>query len=352
MRNTLIKGTIILAAAGFVSKFLGLFFRIPIINMIGEEGIGLYQLTYPLYSFLLAMAAGIPIAVSKMISERMALSKASEANLIFKVSFKFLFVFGFIASGLLLIFGKKLIVVFDWPPEAYYSLVAISFAPFLTCMLSAYRGYFQGIQYMKFPAISQVLEQATRVVVGVALCYVLIKYGIPFAAGGASLGASIGSLVALMFMMHQYSKIKQSGEKSSTSGRKILLEILRIAIPISMAQTIGSIMTLIDSFMVPTLLKNSGYTREIAIALYGQLTGKAQVLINVPLTLSIALAQSVVPAISESFATRSMISLRKNVNQSYKMAFIFALPCAIGLLTLAKPILAMIFMNNSDGYEL
>lgn len=354
MRSSLIKGTIILATAGFISKFLGLFFRIPIINMIGEEGIGLYQLTYPLYSFLLAMAAGIPIAVSKMISERIALHKRNEANLIFKVSFKFLFVFGFISSTIMIVFGKQLIEVFNWPNEAYYSLLGISFAPFLTCLLSSYRGYFQGIQYMSFPALSQILEQLTRVVVGVGLCYILLKYGIPLAAGGASFGASIGSFVALMFMMYKYSKINKksvSGEKV-LSSTKILMEILKIAIPISMAQTIGSVMALIDSFMVPTLLKDSGYTREIATSLYGQLTGKAQVLINVPLTLSIALAQSTVPAISESFAKNSRDLLKRNVNLSYKMAFIFALPCALGLFTLSRPILSLIFMNNSDGYEL
>lgn len=354
MRTGLIKGTIILAAAGFLSKFLGLFFRIPIINMIGEEGIGLYQLTYPLYSFLLAMAAGIPIAVSKMISERVALSKKGEANLIFKVSFRFLAVFGLIASIVMIVFGKKLIGVFNWPPEAYYSLLGISFAPFLTCILSSYRGYFQGLQYMAFPAVSQILEQVTRVIVGVGLCFFLLKYGIPIAAGGASFAASVGSLIALTFMMYKYSKIKKSNasEKCSTSATKILIEILRIAIPISMAQTIGSIMALIDSFMVPTLLKDSGYTSEIATALYGQLTGKAQVLINVPLTLSIALAQSTVPAISEAFARASKQLLSKNINSAYKVAFIFAMPCALGLFTLSKPILALIFMNNSDGYDL
>lgn len=133
---------------------------------------------------------------------------------------------------------------------------------------------------------------------------------------------------------------------------KIFMEILKIAIPISMAQTIGSIMALIDSFMVPTLLKDAGYTREIATSLYGQLTGKAQVLINVPLTLSIALAQSTVPAISEAFAKGNKSILKRNVNISYKMAFIFALPCALGLFTLAAPIFSLIFMNNSDGYEL
>lgn len=354
MRNSFIKGTIILAAAGFISKFLGLFFRIPIINMIGEEGIGLYQLTYPLYSFLLAMAAGIPIAVSKMISERTALHKMEEARLIFKVSFKFLAVFGFMASGIMIIFGRQLIEIFSWPEEAYYSLLGISFAPFLTCLLSSYRGYFQGMQYMTFPAISQILEQITRVIVGVGLCFLLVKYGIPLAAGGASFGASVGSLVALIFMIYKYSKIK--GEKLSSEklpkSTKILGEILKIAIPISMAQTIGSVMALIDSFMVPALLNNSGYTREIATSLYGQLTGKAQVLINVPLTLSIALAQSTVPAISEAFARSNMNSLTKNVNTAYKIAFIFALPCALGLFSLARPILSMLFMNNNDGYEL
>lgn len=354
MRNSLIKGTIILAGAGFISKFLGLFFRIPIINMIGEEGIGLYQLTYPLYSFLLAMAAGIPIAVSKMISERTALHREGEADLIFKVAFKFLAVFGLLSSSGMLLFGRQLINLFNWPPEAYYSLLGISFAPFLTCLLSSYRGYFQGIQYMSYPAISQIIEQFIRVVVGVGLCFILVKYGIPIAAGGASFGASIGSFVALIFMIYKYSRIRKqkvSGE-SLPRSTKILGEILKIAIPISIAQTIGSVMALIDSFMVPTLLKNSGYTREIATSLYGQLTGKAQVLINVPLTLSIALAQSTVPAISEAFAKKNINLLKRNINMSYKVAFIFALPCALGLFSLSRPILSMLFMNNSDGYDL
>ncbi|MEF9951519.1 MAG: polysaccharide biosynthesis protein [Clostridium sp.] len=353
MRNTLIKGAVILAAAGFISKFLGLFFRIPIINMIGEEGIGLYQLTYPLYSFLLAIAAGVPIAVSKMISEKMALNRDGEAHDIFKIAFKMLFVFGLFSTTLLVVFGKNLISLFDWPDEAYYSLLGISFAPVLTCMLSAFRGYFQGLQYMKFPAVSQILEQFTRVIVGVVLCYVLLKYSVPLAAGGASFGACVGSLVALMFMMYKYSKTKKRIKNpSTTTFTKIMFDILKIAIPISMAQTIGSVMSLIDSFMVPALLNSSGYSREIATALYGQLTGKAQVLINVPLTLSIALAQSTVPAISESYAKGTYEGLHKNINLAYKMAAIFAIPCSIGLFILAKPILSMLFMGSSDGYIL
>ncbi|MEG1415525.1 MAG: polysaccharide biosynthesis protein [Clostridium sp.] len=353
MRNTLIKGAVILAAAGFISKFLGLFFRIPIINMIGEEGIGLYQLTYPLYSFLLAIAAGVPIAVSKMISEKMALNRDGEAHDIFKIAFKMLFVFGLFSTTLLVVFGKNLISLFDWPGEAYYSLLGISFAPVLTCMLSAFRGYFQGLQYMKFPAVSQILEQFTRVIVGVALCYILLKYSVPLAAGGASFGACVGSLVALIFMFYKYKSTKKNIKNNSKAkGSRILLDILKIAIPISMAQTIGSVMALIDSFMVPALLNSSGYSREIATSLYGQLTGKAQVLINVPLTLSIALAQSTVPAISESYAKGSFEGLRKNINLSYKIAAIFAIPCSIGLYILAKPILSMLFMGSSDGYDL
>ena len=207
---------------------------------------------------------------------------------------------------------------------------------------------------MAYPAISQILEQITRVIVGVALCYFLVNFGTEFAAGGASFGASVGSLVALIFMTYNYSKIKKkykSNEKLPSSI-KILMEILKIAIPISIAQTIGSVMALIDSFMVPTLLKQAGYTREIATSLYGQLTGKAQVLINVPLTLSIALAQSTVPAISEAFAKGGKALLSKNINLSYKMAFIFAMPCALGLFTLSKPILGLLFLGNTDGYDL
>lgn len=353
-KRNLIKGTLILGVAGIIAKFLGIFFRIPLIYMIGEEGIGLYQLTYPLYTFLLAISAGIPVALSKMISERIALRKTKEAKKIFKIAFIIMGVFGGTASLCLILFSNVIIGTFRWNKEAYYSLIGISLAPFFTCILSVCKGYFQGLQFMTAPAVSQVLEQITRVVFGVSLAYILLPMGIAASAGGASFGAVAGSMVGLIWMRSCFSKnriIHQQDEKTLTSG-EIFIEILKIAIPISLGQAIGSIMSLIDSMMIPGLLKMSGFSEKVATELYGQLTGKAFVLISVPLTLSMALAQSTVPAISESYAVKDGRRISEKIKTSYRLAMILALPCCAGLYALARPILSLIFQGMDGGWEL
>ncbi|QCX33750.1 polysaccharide biosynthesis protein [Caloramator sp. E03] len=353
-KKNIVRGTLILGIAGIVAKFLGFFFRIPLIYMIGEEGIGLYQLTYPLYTFLLGLSSGIPIAISKMISERMALNKTKEAFNVFKVALLIMGLFGGLSSIFLILFSNTIIYSLRWSRDVYYSLLGISLAPFFTCILSAYRGYFQGIQNMVPPAISQIIEQIIRVLVGVGLAYLLLPFGIPTAAGGASFGAVAGSIAGLLWVMFCYCKSKLRFSERQMSSSKIILamQIFRIAIPISIGQAIGAVMSLIDSMMVIGLLKIAGFNEQYATILYGQLTGKAFVLINVPLTLSIALSQSTVPAISESFAIGDRIKIKRDVKMAYKLAMILALPCCAGLYTLAEPILFLVFQGYSDGWNL
>lgn len=354
MKKNIVRGTLILGIAGIIAKLLGFFFRIPLIYMIGEEGIGLYQLTYPLYTFLLGISSGIPIAISKMISERMALNKTKEAYRIFKIAFIIMGIFGGLSSIFLIIFSKVIIDSLRWSKDAYYSLLGISLAPFFTCALSAFRGYFQGIQDMTPPAASQIIEQIMRVIFGVGLAYLLLPYGIAAAAGGASFGAVAGSIAGLFWMILCYSKkrLRYLEKQPSSPAALILIEIFKIAIPISIGQAIGAIMSLIDSIMVVGLLKMAGFNEQYATILYGQLTGKAFVLINVPLTLSIALSQNTVPAISESFAIGNRTKINRDIKMSYKLAMILALPCCSGLYVLAEPILSLVFQGLSQGWNL
>lgn len=333
-KKNMLKGTLILGVGGIVSKLLGFLFRIPLIYMIGEEGIGLYQLTYPLYAFLLGISAGLPTALSKMISERIALNKQNEALSILKIALYILGIFGGISSISIILFSNQIINAFKWNRNVYYSLIGISLAPMFTCLLSAFKGYFQGLQLMWAPAVSQIIEQLVRIVVGVGLAYVLLSRGIAASAGGASFGAALGSIAGLIWMLYCFKKSQQfrSVHKASVSTKSLTSEILRLAIPISLGQAIGSVMALIDSIMVPGLLSASGYSDQLATRLYGQLTGKAFVLVNIPLTLSIALAQTIVPTISESYVVKSRGKLEHNIRMAYKLAMIIALPCAGGLL--------------------
>ncbi len=353
-KKSMVKGALILAISGMLAKFLGFFFRIPLIYMIGEEGIGLYQLTYPLYTFLLALASGIPTAISKMISERMAVNKSREAFRVFRVALFTLAVFGGASSLFIIVFSSKIIKIFEWNRDVYYSLIGIALAPFFTSILSAYRGYFQGFQYMTPPAVSQVLEQITRVVVGVSLASLLLTQGIHVAAGGASFGAVAGAIIGLLFLIYFFSKNKLTYPKNqeSASTYSIFKQIIKTAVPISIGHAIGSIMALIDSMLVPGLLRSAGYNYQMATILYGQLTGKAFVLINVPLTLSVAIAQCIVPAISESYALNNIKKLKRNVFAAFKLAMILALPCCAGLYILAKPILTFVFQGMNDGWQL
>lgn len=353
-KKSILRGAIILAFANIIAKFMGFFFRIPIIYMIGEEGIGLYQLTYPLYGFLLALSGGMPVAISKMISERAAFRRYSDCKRIYRASIFVMLIIGGISSFALIVFAEKIIKLFSWNRQSYYSLLGISLAPFFTCLVSVYRGYFQGLQNMAPSGTSQIIEQLGRVVAGVFLVYILLPYGIGVSAGGASFGATFGAIIAFIFL---YIAFKKNQLPSTQVGglepyRSIVRELLVLAIPISLSHAMSAIMALIDSLTVPKLLKIAGYTDSIATALYGQLTGKAFVLINVPLTLSIALAQSTVPAISEAYALKNKNELKKNMQTAFKFASILAFASASGLYTLARPIFNLIFQGMDDGWEL
>ncbi|KRQ86684.1 Stage V sporulation protein B [Caloramator mitchellensis] len=353
-RRSLIKGALILSITGIIAKFLGFFFRIPLIYLIGEEGIGIYQITYPLYSFLLALASGLPIAISKLISERLALKRNKEAVEIFKIAFYIMLIFGLTSSITLIIFAEFFIEVFNWSKGVYYSILAIAFAPFFTSLLSVYRGYFQGIQNMFPSGASQIIEQIARVLFGVGLAYLLLPLGIEIAAAGAAFGAVSGAMLGLLFILFFYRKnaIYYNKNEDSQSKAKLLYEIIKVGIPVSIAHGLGTIMALIDSILVVGLLKSSGFDEKMATILYGQLTGKAFVLVNVPLTLSMAIAQSTVPAISETFALKNKINLFRNINLSYKLAFSIALPSSFGLYFLARPIINLIFQGMGDGWQL
>ena len=145
-KQSLIKGSLILGIAGILTRFLGLFFRWPLVMLIGDEGIGYYQLSYPLYMFFVAMASGVPIAMSKLISERNAVGDVKGGFEIVKESSMLMLILGTGTSCILFLFARPIMSILEWRPEAYYSLIGISFAPFIISIMTVFRGYFQGLQ--------------------------------------------------------------------------------------------------------------------------------------------------------------------------------------------------------------
>lgn len=350
-KQSLIKASLVLGLAGILAKVLGFFFRWPLIMLIGDEGIGYYQLSYPLYMFFVAMASGVPIAVSKMISEKNAMGDIEGSYEVVKESSYLMITLGVGTSLILFFFAKPIVNFLKWDMKSYYALIGISFAPMMLSFVTIFRGFFQGLQNMTPSGVSQILEQIGRVIIGVGLAYILLPRGIEYSAGGAAFGAAGGALIASIYLFFKYVQVKKEmGIKKVKTNTELLNQILKIAIPISLGATVGTIMNLIDSILVPQKLVESGVTN--ATVLYGQLTGKASVLVNIPLTLSMAICTSLIPIIAEHYILNRKEEMQSKINIAMKLSAVIALPCALGMFCLAEPIMKLVFFDKYEGIEI
>lgn len=352
--KSFLKGAAILGIAGVIVKILGAIYRVPLSNIIQSEGMGYYQTAYPFYSLLLTIStAGFPIAIAKLVSEKRSVEDYKGAFKIFKVSFVGLFFTGLITS-LYLFFRAESIVIDLGNKNAYYALIALIPALFFVPIMSAFRGFFQGCQTMTPTAISQVVEQFFRVVAGLGLTYYLLDSGIPKAAGGASLGGSVGAIAGTIVMLIVYWRKRSSikieiaqtkiGDTDSVS--KIIKDLLVIAVPITIGSSIGPIMDYIDLKLVLTRLQTIGYSEAMANDLYGNLKGMAQTLINLPQVFSVAIAMSLVPAISDAFMRQDQKEIDNIVSSGLRITLLIGLPAALGLLVLSKPIIGLLYYKN------
>ncbi|GAB6086795.1 putative polysaccharide biosynthesis protein [Alkaliphilus crotonatoxidans] len=356
--KSFLKGAFILAAAGLFAKFLGIFFKIPLQHLLHDEGMGLFGLPYPIYTVLLSVSLiGFPAAISKIISEKIALGDEAGADKVFRVSFFMLLVIGLGSSLFLLFCANTIIRLLDWPQEAYYSVMGLAFAPLLVSIMSAFRGYFQGMQIMHPTAVSQIIEQIGRVVVGLSLAYVTIEMGIGFAAGAASFGATGGALLGTVVLLVYYLKYRKNKVKKGRSINRdtawaIVKRLTWLALPITIGAVLSSVMGVIDSVIVHSRLIQSGYTLEGATILYGRLTGKATTLMNVPLTFSMAMSASLVPAVSESLSKRRLMELTDKITSGIKTTIIIALPATVGLSLLSEEIVHLLWGSNEAGGDI
>ncbi len=350
-KKTFMQGAVVLGIAGIIIKLLGAFFRIPLANLIGDEGMGYYQTAYPIYVLFLTLAtAGIPIAISRMVAERIAVDKHYDAYRVFRVSFILLLCIG-VSSASICFFGADVLVKIMGNTGAKSAMMAIAPALLFVPIMAAYRGYFQGMQDMKPTAVSQVVEQLFRVFVGLALAFTLAQIGLKYAAAGASFGATAGAIAGIITVMiiYLYKKKQYTHDINRTKTRDIeragdiLTKIFIIAIPITIGAAIMPIMNFIDVGIVMTRLQQIGFSERAANGMYGQYTGMAGPLINFPQVLTQAVAMSLVPAVATAFKTNDMEFLRENVKLGIRTSIIIGMPCALGLMVMAEPIMLLLY---------
>lgn len=350
-KKTFLQGALVLGIAGLVIKLLGAVFRIPLANIIGDTGMGYYQTAYPVYVLLLTLStAGIPVAISRMVAERNAVENHNAAFRVFQVSFRLLFVIGIISASILFL-GANTIVTYLGNPGAAFAMQAVAPALLFVPMMAAYRGYFQGMQDMKPTAVSQIAEQLFRVGIGLSLAVFLVPKGVEYAAGGASFGATAGAMGGLAAVItvyfHQRKAIRAELDPSSNNpvekSGSILWQIFIIAVPITIGAAIMPIMNTIDVAIVIRRLAETGFSTADANSLYGQLTGMAGPLINFPQVLTQAISMSLVPTVAAAYKRQDTEFLQHNIELGLRTALLIGLPCGFGLMTLAQPIMLLLY---------
>lgn len=359
-KKSFVKGAAILGIAGLLCKVIGAVFRIPLAGILGTNGMAYYQIAYPIYSALLVISsAGLPSAVSKLVSERVAVGDYRNAHYTFQVAFRVLALIG-VSTGAIMLAGSRLFAMLQGIPDAFLSIVAISPSLFFVSVLSAYRGYFQGLQMMTPTAVSQVIEQVGKLVAGITLSRLFMVQGPLMGAVGALLGVTISELVALIYMLVLYNRrkgeIKHLIRTSPRVNRfepkqSVRRKILTIAIPITIGASIMPLVQLIDNAMVVNILKGIGYSQLMAENKFALLTGYVAPIINMPAILSTALQMSLVPAISSAVASHKKSEARQTATIGMKLAVLIGMPCAVGLFIMGGPTLALLYRALLENFN-
>ena len=356
-KDTFLQGAATLGIAGVVGKLLGAIFRIPLVWIIGSVGLGYYQTAYPIYVMLVAIAtSGFPVAISKMVSARLAIGDKQGADRVFWLVFKIMAAFGIIASAAIFFGADYLLTERFRNPKAYPALIALVPAILFVPLMASFRGYFQGHNDMRPSAISQVIEQLARVVFGIVLAIALAPKGLEYGAAGATFGATAGAITGLGVMLYLYIKRDKGGSSDGLaveqlafepeSTKHILKELLTIALPIIIGALVMPTMNMIDLALVMGRLEAAGFSNEVANSMYGQLTGMAATLINLPQVITSAIAVSLVPVISAAYAIGNREKLKHNTNLAIRVSLLIGLPAAVGLFVLSTPIIQLLYPNE------
>jgi stage V sporulation protein B len=348
-KKSFLKGAFTLGISGLIVKVIGILYRIPLANIIGTEGAGIYQKAYPFYTLLLMLStAGLPPAISKLVAQNTAIGDRAGARKILRVSLVMLGTFGLVSAFILYFFSYDFAVMADDP----LSQIAISFiapAVFFVTLMAAIRGYFQGLQNMFPTAMTQMVEQIGKVIFGLSLATYLNPRGIEYGAAGAVLGVMIAEFLAMaaVFIYYLIKRPRVSHhEKTELKVYDILKQILNLSIPILIGASVMPIVQLSDSLLITVRLQDIGYTESTARSVYGIFSGFINPLVNVPGTVALAFCVSILPVISAAMSMDSMDVVRHNTKIGLKMATMVGIPSAIGLGVLASPIMDLLYGNT------
>lgn len=368
-KNSFVKNASVLMIASLISRMIGLIYRAPLNAIVGDEGMGYYGMTMKVYQILLLIASySIPMAVSKVVSERLALRQYRNAQRVFHASLLYAVVVGGIVA-LIALFGAPVLLPSN-QPNAVLSLQILAPTIFFSGILGVLRGYFQAHNTMVPTSLSQVIEQIINCIISLLAAWLLIdlcasqtegsigKWG----AAGSTIGTGAGVIAGLLFMLFVYSvnrgKINRRAQRDMTSHEESFRDVMKIILlmvtPVIFSTFIYNASGYIDSYLFSQILGMKGVDAKVISSFYGEYSNQYDTLINIPLALFSASSTAMVPQISAHYAAREIKKANSKIDEAIMLTMFIAVPASIGLSILGVPIVALLFpgSNGTAGHLL
>ncbi|MCL1995889.1 MAG: polysaccharide biosynthesis protein [Defluviitaleaceae bacterium] len=348
----------ILATAGLLARVMGFLYRIPMQNILGDAGTSVYGQAYSLYMFFFVMSsAGMPAAISKMVSHRIAMKQPKNALKVLNVALLVTGSLGFFGM-FAMFFGANALAALLSSQHVFYSLQVLAPTVFIVSIMSVYRGYFQGLGNSLPTAVSQLVEQILNAVFSVILVFILIDEGIAIAAAGGTAASGIGAVFGLFFMVFVYNIDRRRRSKTIRKYRrtekpepahKIAIELVSTAFPIVAGTAIFSITNIIDVYMVVNILVDIGFSYMESQELFGQLIGKYVVITTLPVAIATAIAMALIPSITKSVTLGDLHDTHNKINMALRFTMLICAPAAMGVGVMAYQILLFLFPHHPEG---
>lgn len=352
VRQTFLKGTIILIAAGLITRVLGFLNRLVMARFIGEEGVGLFMMAAPTL-FLAATITqfGLPVAISKMVAESEAKGDHKKTRNILVISLSVTGILSLIFTPLLLFFAPLMAETLFTDRRTLYPLLAVTPVVPIIAISAVLRGYFQGKQNMSPLAISQVLEQIVRISLVAVCTAAFLPYGIEYAAAGAMISAVLGEFVSLGYLLiafkwNQTIRVRKKFFKTVIEARGSLKPLMSIAVPTTGSRFIGNLSWFFEPIVVAQSLALAGVATASATAQYGELAGYALPLLALPSFITYSLSTALVPAISEGMAQKKLQVVDYRLSQAFRLCLLSGGLSVIILFCFAEPLLTIMYGSD------
>ena len=360
----------ILAAAGIVTRLIGIAYRIPVNNILGDEGQGFYGCAFSIYNIALLLTSySLPLAVSKLVSARVSKKEYKNAMRIFKGALLFALIVGALVGILVFVCSDYIAGNIMSLKFSAYALRVLAPGLFIVAIMGVIRGFFQGMGTMVPTALSQIVEQIVNAIVSIIGASYLLEMGkkaveskknpsLPFAYGaaGGTLGTVSGALVGLLFLLAVfaifYPNLKRRIQKDKNrdlEGYGDVYKVLLLTIaPVILSTAIYNISETLDQGIFSNIMVAQGHTEKETAELLGMFTGKYNTLINIPLAIANALGAALIPSLTATVATGSRRDINAKINMVIRFVMMIAIPCFVGFLVLAEPILDLLYSGNIE----